>query len=228
MSSPDVNRDRREVRRARVRASSDGSGGAARAAPASPRVAERPRSRGGPDPSRSPCGGRVLRGCSHRWERLRSPRGSSWRSAATRRHTRPPCPSRRWPALDRTAKAPETLSSAAGKAAIAPAKRAQLYEAQLTLRVDDLSDEDAVRAARDAAPRRLRTLGRLRKRREDGTARPRRACPDRARAAGDRPLLGARHDPRPARLRAGRADESSTAASRASPSCGAEIPTLVG
>ncbi len=55
--------------------------------------------------------------------------------------------------LDRTAKAPETLSSAAGKAAIAPGKRAQLYEAQLTLRVDDLS------AKTQSALRQTRRLG---------------------------------------------------------------------
>ena len=56
-------------------------------------------------------------------------------------------------ALDRTAKAPEALSSAAGKAAIAPGARAQLYEAQLTLRVDDLS------AKTQSALRETRHLG---------------------------------------------------------------------
>jgi hypothetical protein len=43
------------------------------------------------------------------------------------------------PSLDRTAKAPEALASKAGDAAIAPGDRAQLYAADLTLRVDDLS-----------------------------------------------------------------------------------------
>lgn len=55
-------------------------------------------------------------------------------------------------ALDRTAKAPEALSSA-GKAAIAPGTRSQLYEAQLTLRVDDLS------AKTQSALRETRRLG---------------------------------------------------------------------
>jgi uncharacterized protein DUF4349 len=54
------------------------------------------------------------------------------------------------PSLDRTAKAPEALASTAGDAAIAPGDRAQLYAADLTLRVDDLSSstQQALRATR--------------------------------------------------------------------------------
>ena len=111
-------------------------------------LAERPRS-----PDWPACGGRALRGRSHHWERLRSPRrivvavGSNPSSHSTA------VPQPSVAGLDRTAKAPETLSSAAGKAAIAPGKRAQLYEAQLTLRVDDLS------AKTQSALRETRRLG---------------------------------------------------------------------
>ena len=67
---------------------------------------------------------------------------------------------------------------------------------------------DAGCAPRDAGARRLRAQRRLRRgrRRRHRAARPARA--DRARADGDRPLLGARHDPRPARVRAGRPAEA--------------------
>lgn len=50
----------------------------------------------------------------------------------------------------RTANAPEGLGTFGGKAAVAPGSRAQLYEAQLTLRVDDLSGktQSALRTTR--------------------------------------------------------------------------------
>ena len=91
---------------------------------------------------------------------------------------------------------------------VAPAKRAQRYSA-----ADHASRRGSVRrhpgcAAPDEGSRRARPHGRLRRRARGRDGAPRRPRADRPRAGRDTPFLGARHDPRPARIGARRAAEA--------------------
>ena len=105
-----------------------------------------------------------------------------------------------------------TSAASAGNLPATPG-RAQLYDAELTLKIKDLSTATKQRAPPDARLPRLRAQRRLRLRHRAWLGVPRPARPGRERPGGDRQVLGARPDPRPARLDPGRPAARSTSGS---------------
>ncbi len=177
MSSPDEPTDRRAVRRAREPASRRPAGGARVAAPA-----------GGSD-RRTTC--RAARTKAARDVGARAGRRRARRWCNRRRRALPTVTTHRpiVTTFEAERASTESLDSAgiaaAKQAPIAPAKRAQLYSAEITLRVRRALGDDASCSSSDAGARRLRAQRRLRRGRRKRHRAARLARADRPRADGD-------------------------------------------